>query len=171
MVQDRRSGEVSLDPLIDLMVAPQAADGTPQTVRLTKGQASNRLLQAATVHFSSTGKVAFGRWRFAGATIQRNGSECTVEPITPALHWCGFMSVAGCHHFVIRHPPGIEASVRGECSMIHCAKSLIAMGCSVHGPTDAVLRTLHRGGRRRAPAEPSQPSWSSVWYLLRLRGH
>jgi hypothetical protein len=80
MVQDRRSGEVLLDPLIDLTVAPQAADGTPQTVRLTKGQASNRLLQASTVHFSSTGK-----WRLTLSVRRGNETaqlvtECTVEP-------------------------------------------------------------------------------------------
>ncbi len=51
MVQDRSSGDVLLDPAVDLTVAPEAADASPQTVRLTSGQASNRLLQAATVHF------------------------------------------------------------------------------------------------------------------------
>jgi hypothetical protein len=80
MVQDRSNGEVLLDPLIDLTVAPQAAGGTPQTVRLTKGQASNRLLQASTVHFPSAGK-----WRLTLSVRRGNETaqlvtECTVEP-------------------------------------------------------------------------------------------
>jgi hypothetical protein len=80
MVQDRSSGEVLLDPTIDLMVAPQAAEVNQQTVRLAKGQASNRLLQASTVHFSSAGK-----WRIA-LTVRRGNdtaqlsTECTVDP-------------------------------------------------------------------------------------------
>jgi hypothetical protein len=80
MVQDRSSGEVLLDPVIDLTFAPQAAGGTQQTVRLAKGQASNRLLQASTVYFSTAGK-----WRLALAVRRGNDTaqlvtECTVEP-------------------------------------------------------------------------------------------
>ncbi len=56
--------------MIDLTIVPEAGNATQQTVRLAKGQASNRLLQAATVHFSSAGK-----WRlmlpFAAATTWR----------------------------------------------------------------------------------------------------
>ena len=80
MVQDRSSGEVLLDPVIYLTVAPQAASATRQTLRLAKGQASNRLLQASTVHFSTAGK-----WRLTLAVRHGNdtvqlSTECTVEP-------------------------------------------------------------------------------------------
>jgi hypothetical protein len=80
MVQDRSSGEILLDPVIDLTVAPVAASATQQTVRLAKGEASNRLLQASTVHFSSAGK-----WRLTLAVRRGNdtaqlSTECTVEP-------------------------------------------------------------------------------------------
>jgi hypothetical protein len=80
MVQDRISGEVLLDPAIDVTVAPAAASATQQTVRLTKGQASNRLLQASTVHFSNAGK-----WRLTLAVRRGNdtaqlSTECSVEP-------------------------------------------------------------------------------------------
>ena len=80
MVQDRTSGEILLDPIIDLTVAPQPGSAAQQTVRLTKGQASNRLLQASTVHFSSA-----GRWRLILAVRRGDDSaqlvtECTVEP-------------------------------------------------------------------------------------------
>jgi hypothetical protein len=80
MVQDRSSGEILLDPVIDLTVAPADANATQQTVRLAKGQASNRLLQASTVHFSSAGK-----WRIALAVRRGNDTAqlstgCTVEP-------------------------------------------------------------------------------------------
>jgi hypothetical protein len=80
MVQDRSSGEVLLDPVIDLTVATAAASATQQTVRLMKGQASNRLLQASTVHFSRAGK-----WRLTLAVRRGNDTaqvdtECTVEP-------------------------------------------------------------------------------------------
>jgi hypothetical protein len=80
MVQDRSNGEVLLDPVIDLTVAPQAASATPQTVHLSRGQASNRLLQASTVHFSAAGK-----WRLTlavrrGSETAQLVTECTVEP-------------------------------------------------------------------------------------------
>jgi hypothetical protein len=80
LVQDRNSGQVLLDPTIDLTVAPEAAGGTQQTVRLERGQASNRLLQAAGVHFSSPGK-----WRLAlvvrrGNEVAQLSTDCTVEP-------------------------------------------------------------------------------------------
>ena len=80
MVQDRTSGEILLDPIIDLTVASQPESATQQTVRLTKGQASNRLLQASTVHFSSA-----GRWRLILVVRRGNDTtqlvtECTVEP-------------------------------------------------------------------------------------------
>ena len=52
MVQDRNSGEVLLDPVIDLTVGRKRGR-MQQTVRLARGQASNRLLQAATVHFQA----------------------------------------------------------------------------------------------------------------------
>jgi len=80
MVQDRSSGDVLLDPAVDLTVAPEAVDASPRTLRLTSGQASNRLLQAATLRFPHAGK-----WRLtllvsrAGETV-RLGTECTVEP-------------------------------------------------------------------------------------------
>jgi hypothetical protein len=80
MVQDRSSGEILLDPVIDLTVAPEVASATQQIVRLTKGQASNRLVQASTVHFSSAGK-----WRLTLAVRRGNdtaqlSTECSVEP-------------------------------------------------------------------------------------------
>jgi hypothetical protein len=80
MVQDRSNGEVLLDPVIDLTIVPQAASATQQTVRLSKGPASNRLLQASTVHFSAAGK-----WRLTLAVRRGNETaqlvtECTVEP-------------------------------------------------------------------------------------------
>lgn len=80
MVQDRTSGEVLLDPTIDLTIAPEAASTSQPTIRLAKGQASNRLLQAGTVHFSSS-----GRWRLTllvrrGSDVVQLGTDCSVEP-------------------------------------------------------------------------------------------
>jgi hypothetical protein len=80
MVQDRSSGEILLDPVIDLTVAPAVASATQQIVRLTKGQASNRVLQASTVQFSRSGK-----WRLTLAVRRGNdtgqlSTECSVEP-------------------------------------------------------------------------------------------
>jgi hypothetical protein len=77
MVQDRSSQEVLLDPAIDLTVA---AGASQDTVRLARGQASNRLLQAATVHFSKIGK-----WRLMlvvrrGKDTASLSTECAVEP-------------------------------------------------------------------------------------------
>ena len=80
MVQDRVSGDVLLDPMIDLTFVPESGNAMQQTVRLAKGQASNRLLQATTVHFSSAGK-----WRLIllvqrGNDVAHLSTECTVEP-------------------------------------------------------------------------------------------
>jgi len=80
MVQDRSSEEVLLDLVIDLSVAPEAERALQQTVRLSRGQASNRLLQAATVHFSRAGK-----WRLTllvrrGNDVTSVSTECVVEP-------------------------------------------------------------------------------------------
>jgi hypothetical protein len=90
MVQDRSSGEILLDPAIDLTVAPAVASGTQQTVRLAKSQASNRLLQASTVHFSSAGK-----WRLTlavrrGSDTAQLVTECTVEPDHSRAHLVWF---------------------------------------------------------------------------------
>lgn len=80
MVQDRTNGQILLDAVIDLTLAPPFGSATQQTVRLAKGQASNRLLQASTVHFSSAGK-----WRLTLAVRRDNDTaqlvtECMVEP-------------------------------------------------------------------------------------------
>ena len=80
MVQDRSNGEILLDPVIDLTFAPQAIGGTVHTVRLSRGHAGNRLLQASTVYFSTAGK-----WRLTLAVRRGNDTaqldtECTVEP-------------------------------------------------------------------------------------------
>ena len=80
MVQDRMSGQVLLDPVIDLSVAPEPAGASQETVRLARGQASNRLLQAATVYFAKPGK-----WRLVLSVYRGNdaaglSTECTVEP-------------------------------------------------------------------------------------------
>ena len=80
MVQDRTSGEVLLDPAIDVTVAPESPGASPQIVRLENGQASNRLLQACTIHFSSS-----GRWHLTLLIRRGNDqaqlvTECTVEP-------------------------------------------------------------------------------------------
>jgi hypothetical protein len=73
LVQDRNSGEVLLDPVLDLTVA-----GT--TVRLTRGQVSNRLLQAAAVHFSTPGKQRLTLAVRRGSEIAQLTTDCTVEP-------------------------------------------------------------------------------------------
>jgi hypothetical protein len=80
MVQDRSSGDVLLDPAVDLTVAAEAANESPQTVRLTRGQASNRLLQAATVQFPQAGKWRLTLLVSRGGEAVRLGTECTVEP-------------------------------------------------------------------------------------------
>jgi hypothetical protein len=73
LVQDRSSGEVLLDPIVDLTVS-----GT--TVRLTRGQVSNRLLQAATVHLSSPGKLRMTLAVRRGSDVAELTADCTVEP-------------------------------------------------------------------------------------------
>jgi hypothetical protein len=73
LVQDRSSGEVLLDPSIDLTLAGDA------TVRLTRGQVSNRLLQAATVHFSSPGKRRLTLAVRRGSEVAQLSTDCTVE--------------------------------------------------------------------------------------------
>lgn len=77
LVQDRLSGEVLLDPTIDLTVA---ADGAQQTVKMARGQASNRLLQAAAVRFPKPGKWRLGLVVQRGKDVAHLSTECTVEP-------------------------------------------------------------------------------------------
>jgi hypothetical protein len=77
MVQDRTSEEVLLDPAIDLTVAEGASR---ETVKLARGQASNRLLQAATVHFSKAGKWRVKLMVRRGNDAASLSTECTVEP-------------------------------------------------------------------------------------------
>lgn len=79
MVQDRSSGEVLLDSIIDVTLTPETAGTSPETVRLARGQASNRLLQASAVHFPKAGK-----WRVTLLVRRGNdavhlATECTVE--------------------------------------------------------------------------------------------
>jgi hypothetical protein len=73
LVQDRSSGEVLLDPMLDLTV-----DGT--TIRLTTGHVSNRLLQSATVHFPSPGKRRLTLAVRRGSEVAQLTTDCTVEP-------------------------------------------------------------------------------------------
>jgi hypothetical protein len=80
MVQDRSSGDVLLDPAVDLTVAAEAANASQQTVRLTRGQAGNRLLQAATFHFPSAGKWRLTLLVSRGGEATRVGTECSVVP-------------------------------------------------------------------------------------------
>jgi hypothetical protein len=80
MVQDRSSGDVLLDPAVDLTIAPEAVDASPQTLRLARGQASNRLLQAATVQFPRSGKWRLTLLVSRGGEAVRLSTECTVEP-------------------------------------------------------------------------------------------
>jgi hypothetical protein len=99
MVQDRASGEVLLDPTIDITVGPQ------QPVRLTRGVASNRLLQAATVDFSKP-----GTWRLTvlvrrGKDSAQVSTECTVEPdrSRAALVWIYVLLAVGITLLFITH--------------------------------------------------------------------
>jgi hypothetical protein len=73
LVQDRSSGEVLLDPILDLTV-----EGT--TIRLTRGQVSNHLLQAATVHLSTAGKQHLTLGVRRGSEVAQLTIDCTVEP-------------------------------------------------------------------------------------------
>jgi hypothetical protein len=73
LVQDRSSGDVLLDPMLDLTV-----DGT--TTRLTRGQVSNRLLQSATVRFSSPGKRRLTLAVRRGSDVAQLTTDCRVEP-------------------------------------------------------------------------------------------
>jgi hypothetical protein len=80
MVQDKASGEVLLDPVIDLTIASKSADATPRRVRLAQGQASNRLLQAATVDFSRPGPWRIDVLVVRGIDTVQLSTVCTVEP-------------------------------------------------------------------------------------------
>ena len=62
-----------LDAIVDLTVS-----GT--TFRLTRGQVSNRLLQAATVHFSSPGKLRLTLAVRRGSDVAKLTTDCTLEP-------------------------------------------------------------------------------------------
>ena len=78
LVQDRASGEVLLDPILDLTIDDLTVAGT--TIRLTRGQVSNRLLQAATVHLSSPGKLRLTLAVRRGSDVAQLTTDYTVEP-------------------------------------------------------------------------------------------
>jgi hypothetical protein len=80
MVQDKASGDVLLDPAIDLTLTPEVANATPRTIRLVRGHTGNRLLQVVSVDFSEP-----GQWRLAlqvqrGNDVAHLATECAVEP-------------------------------------------------------------------------------------------
>ncbi len=166
MVQDRSNGEVLLDPVIDLTVAPATArrNAANRSARERAGEQS----ALAGIHgaFLQRRQVAHSAGRSPGQ--RHSAAEHGVHrrarslPRYPGMVLC---SAACGHHLVIRHPPGFEASVRGEGSMIHAPNPLIAMGVVAStAATDAVyvLFTAAVSARRRVVAA----SWSSVWYLL-----
>ena len=73
LVQDRSTGDVLLDPAIDMTIAAS-------TIRLSRGQVSNRLLQAANVHFRSSGKQHLTLTIQRGNQTAQLGTDITVEP-------------------------------------------------------------------------------------------
>ncbi len=100
MVQDRTNGQILLDPVIDLTLAPPAAGAAPQTVRLAKGQASNRLMQAATVYFSKCRQVAFDAGRSPGQRHSAAGHGVHGRARSlPRYIGVVLCSVAGCASF------------------------------------------------------------------------
>lgn len=77
LVQARASGEVLLDPTVDLSLSP----GAPQTtVRLTHAMAANRLLQAANVDFPRAGKWLVTLDVRRGSDRATLTTELSVEP-------------------------------------------------------------------------------------------
>ena len=112
MVQDRSSGEVLLDPVIDLTVAPETANAT--AADRSAGERAGEQPALAGIHgaFSSRRQVARNTgWSSAGNDVAQLSTECTVEPDQlPRYAGVVLYFVAGRHHSVVCHPPGFEAS-------------------------------------------------------------
>ena len=73
MVQDRSSGNVLADPVVEVTLDQQTS------VRLANGHTSNRLLQAATVHFSRAGQWTLNISVKRGQDVASFHVECSVE--------------------------------------------------------------------------------------------
>jgi hypothetical protein len=80
MVQDRGSGEVLLDPTIDVTAGLAATDALQQTVRLETRRSGDRLLQTANVQFSKPGKWRLTVLVHRGNDVAQVSTECTIEP-------------------------------------------------------------------------------------------
>jgi hypothetical protein len=72
MVQDRESGQILLDPVIDLAV-------NAQTIRLAPATSGNRLLQSGTVNFPHAGQWTLGIVVTQGANTTHLQAMCSVQ--------------------------------------------------------------------------------------------
>lgn len=85
LVQDRISGEIILDPDVDLAMQPLDSDSAPLLARASHERATNKLLQAAMVNSPAAGRWGLRvvvRWGFNEATVT---TELQVAPPAPRL--------------------------------------------------------------------------------------
>jgi hypothetical protein len=89
MVQDHTTGEVLLDPEIDVTAQPDGATGPEPPVHLTHHAASNRLLQAGKLPLSKAGNWHLTLHVRRGKDVAQVTTVCTVQPDTArtALIW------------------------------------------------------------------------------------
>jgi hypothetical protein len=79
MVQDRKSGEVLLDPVINLQLTGDEPGSSPRVFRLSHDHATNRLLQATTVHFFKAGQANLAVIVQRGDEIETVGTDVSIE--------------------------------------------------------------------------------------------
>lgn len=79
MVQDRGSGDVLLDPTIDVTFGLAGTGGVQQTVRLAPRKSGNRMLQGANLEFAKAGAWHVTVVVHRGNYVAQVSTECTVE--------------------------------------------------------------------------------------------
>lgn len=85
LVQDQRTGHVLLDSFVDLRFEPPAGSGAPIFVRASHAQATNKLLQAATVDLPSAGQWGVHIFVRRGQDHATLAMELPVARATPQL--------------------------------------------------------------------------------------
>jgi hypothetical protein len=85
LVQDATTGDTVLDAQATLRIEPEHEGAMPETIRLTRAAATNKLLQAATVRLPVPGRVRLIAEARRGAARAAVVATVTVAPPRPPL--------------------------------------------------------------------------------------
>jgi hypothetical protein len=81
LVQDRETGAVLLDAMVDLAIQRDDGSSHPSLTRATRGQATNKLLQSSTIALPAPGRWAL---RVSVSRGQKEAAFTTILQVAPA---------------------------------------------------------------------------------------